>query len=234
MVESHGQLVESIARRIHASLPESACIDLRDLIQAGNVGLVNAMRSYAETTRVPFGVYARFRIRGEILDMLRELDAGSRNIRTWQRKIHDAVVDLSSRLNREPTDEEIGTQLGMSVPRIRRKNLDLRMAWAVARSNQCGDEIEDQRLEHPGPCESRPDALQSNLERRRIVRFAVDQLPERPRQIILMYYQQEYTMREIGERLRMHESRVSQIHKGALQSMLQSLRLSGIHRATDL
>ena len=58
--------------------------------------------------------------------------------------------------------------------------------------------------------------------------FAVNQLPDRPRQIILMYYQQEYTMREIGERLRLDESRISQIHKGALQAMLQNLRMSGI------
>jgi RNA polymerase sigma factor for flagellar operon FliA len=72
------------------------------------------------------------------------------------------------------------------------------------------------------------------MERRRIVRFAADQLPDRPRQIILMYYQQEYTMREIGEKLRMDESRVSQIHKCALRAIQQNLRMSGIHAVTDL
>jgi RNA polymerase sigma factor for flagellar operon FliA len=88
--------------------------------------------------------------------------------------------------------------------------------------------------EQPGPSESRPDCLQSNLERRKIIKFAVDQLPDRPRRIILMYYQQEYTMREIGEILRLDESRISQIHKGALQLMAENLRMSGIRSVTDL
>jgi RNA polymerase sigma factor for flagellar operon FliA len=233
IVESHGQLVESMARRVHTSLPESACIELKDLVQAGNVGLVNAARSYSESTGVPFEIYARFRIRGEILDMLRRLDAASRTLRNWQKKIHHTVLDLSVRLQREPTDEEISGQLGVALDRFRRKNLDIRTACAVSRSSQGGDQMEDVRLNQPGPRESRPDALQSDQERRKIVRFAVDQLPDRPRQIILMYYHQEYTMREIGQRLCMHESRVSQIHKGALQTILENLKMYGINSPAD-
>jgi RNA polymerase sigma factor for flagellar operon FliA len=234
IVEFHGQMVESMARRVHASLPESACIELKDLVQAGNVGLVNAAHSYSQSTGVPFEIYARFRVRGEILDMLRRLDAASRTLRNWQKKINHTVLDLSIRLKREPTEEEVSGQLGVALDRLRRKNIDIRTACAVTRSSQCGDQAEDIRLDQPGPRESRPDVLQSDLERRKIVRFAVDQLPERPRQIILMYYHQEYTMREIGERLRMHESRVSQIHKGALQAILENLKLSGINSPADL
>jgi len=94
--------------------------------------------------------------------------------------------------------------------------------------------MEEATQEQPGPSEARPDSLRSDQERQKIVDFAVSQLPDRPRQIILMYYQQEYTMREIGEILRLDESRISQIHKGALRLIEENLRMSGIRSATDL
>ncbi len=234
IVESHGHMVDSMARRIRASIPDFACIELKDLVQAGNVGLVNAVHSYSQNTGVPFEIYARFRIRGEMLDTLRRLDAASRTLRNWQRKIRKTVLDLSIHLKREPSEEEISGQLGVALNRLRQKNLDIRAACAVTRSAQGSDGMEEATQEQPGPSESRPDALQSDMERRKIVRFAVNQLPDRPRQIILMYYQQEYTMREIGERLRLDESRISQIHKGALRAMAENLRMSGINSATDL
>jgi RNA polymerase sigma factor for flagellar operon FliA len=234
IVESHGHMVDSMARRIRASIPNFACIELKDLVQAGNVGLVNAVRSYSQATGVPFEIYARFRVRGEMLDTLRKLDAASRTLRTWQRKIRRTALDLSIHLKREPTEEEISGRLGMELNRLREKNLDIRAACAVTRSAQRTDRMDEATQEQPGPSESRPDSLQSDQERRKIVTFAVNQLPDRPRQIILMYYQQEYTMREIGEKLQLDESRISQIHKVALQSILQNLKMSGINSATDL
>ena len=234
IVESHGHMVDSMARRIRSSIPEFACIELKDLIQAGNVGLVNAVHTYSQSTGVPFDIYARFRIRGEMLDTLRKLDAASRTLRTWQRKIRRTVMDLSIHLKREPTEEEISGQLGLELNRLRQKNLAIRAACAVTRSAQCADRMEEATQEQPGPSESRPDSLQSDMERRKIVSFAVNQLPNRPRQIILMYYQEDYTMREIGQKLRLDESRISQIHKGALRAMAENLRMSGINSAIDL
>jgi RNA polymerase sigma factor for flagellar operon FliA len=234
IVESHGHMVDSMARRIRSSIPEFACIELKDLVQAGSVGLVNAVRSYSPDTGVPFELYARFRVRGEMLDTLRKLDAASRTLRNWQKKIRRTMQELAIRLKREPTEEEISRQLGLELHRLRQKNLDIRAACAVTRSAQRADRMDEATQEQPGPSESRPDSLQSDLERRKIVTFAVNQLPDRPRQIILMYYQQEYTMREIGEILRLNESRISQIHKGALRMIEESLRLSGIRSATDL
>jgi RNA polymerase sigma factor for flagellar operon FliA len=169
-----------------------------------------------------------------MLDTLRKLDAASRTLRTWQRRIRQTALELAIHLKREPTEEEISTQLGLELDLLRQKNLDIRAASAVTRSAQRADRMDEATQEQPGPSESRPDSLQSDLERRKIVRFAVNQLPDRPRQIILMYYHQEYTMREIGEILRLDESRISQIHKGALRLMAENLRMSGIRSATDL
>ena len=122
IVESHGHMVDSMARRIRASIPDFACIESKDLIQAGNVGLVNAVRAYSQSTGVPFEIYARFRVRGEMLDTLRKLDAASRTLRGWQRKIRRTVLDLSIHLKREPTEEEISRQLGLELNRLRKKN----------------------------------------------------------------------------------------------------------------
>jgi RNA polymerase sigma factor for flagellar operon FliA len=234
VVESHGRVVDCMARRIRASIPDFACIELKDLVQAGNVGLVNAVHAYSPETGVPFELYARFRIRGEMLDTLRKLDAASRTLRGWQKKIRRTASDLSIHLKRDPTEEEISRQLGLELGRLRQKNLDIRAACAVTRSAQRAHRMEEATQEQPGPSECRPDSLQSNMERRNIIMFAVNQLPDRPRQIILMYYQQEYTMREIGEILRLDESRISQIHKVALRMMAENLRLSGIRSASDL
>lgn len=234
IVESHRHVVDSTARRIRAAIPDFACIELKDLIQAGNVGLVNAVHSYSADTGVPFELYARFRIRGEMLDTLRKLDAASRTLRMWQKRIRQAMVELSIDLKREPSEQEISDALGLELDRLRKKNLDIRAACAVTRSAQRTDRMEEATNEQPGPSESRPDSLQSDMERRKIIRFAVNQLPDRARQIIVMYYLHEFTMREIGEKLRLDESRISQIHKSALQLVAQNLRLSGITSAADL
>jgi RNA polymerase sigma factor for flagellar operon FliA len=169
-----------------------------------------------------------------MLDTLRRLDAASRTLRAWQRKIRRTALDLTIHLKRDPTEEEISGKLGVEISRLRKKNLDIRTACAVTRSAQATERLEEAPQEQPGPSHCRPDALQSDMERQKIVRFAVNQLPDRPRQIIQMYYHQEYTMREIGVRLRLDESRISQIHKVALRTIHENLRMSGIRAATDL
>ncbi len=233
VVECHTHVVDSLARRVRSSIPDFACVELRDLIQAGNVGLVNAVRSYSADSGVPFEIYARFRIRGEMLDTLRRLDAASRTLRGWQKRIRRTTFDLSTRLQREPTEEEVSGRLGLQLNRLRKKNLDIRAACAVSRSAQSAERMEEVKQEQPGPSEFRPDNVQSSLERKKIVMFAVNQLPDRPRRIILMYYQEEYTMRQIGEIMRLDESRISQIHKGALRAMAENLKMSGIRSAAD-
>jgi RNA polymerase sigma factor for flagellar operon FliA len=234
LFDSHQYIVESIARRIRASLPDFASIEHTDLIQSGNMGLVYAIRSYTPESGVPFELFARFRIRGEMLDALRRLDTASRSLRGWQRKIRRITADLSTHLKREPTEEEISGHLGLQLDYYRKKSLDIRTASAVSRSGQSSERLEEASRETPGPYETRPDSLQSDRERKHLITYAINQLPDRHRRVILMYYQQEYTMRQIGEILCLDESRISQIHKGALRAMAENLRLSGIKSSADL
>jgi RNA polymerase sigma factor for flagellar operon FliA len=234
LFDSHQHIVESIARRIRASLPDFAVIEHKDLVQSGNIGLVNAIRAYTPESGVPFELYARFRIRGEMLDGLRRLDSASRSLRGWQRKIRRITLDLTVCLNREPTEEEVSRRLGLEITSFRKKSLDIRTASAVSRSAQSSERLDEACLETPGPFETRPDSLQSDRERRHLIKYAINQLPDRYRRVILMYYEQGYTMRRIGEVLRLDESRISQIHKGALRAMGDNLRLSGIKSRADL
>jgi RNA polymerase sigma factor for flagellar operon FliA len=234
VVKSHSNLVCSMAKKIRASTPDSARIDIRDLIQAGNVGLLSAIRCYHPDTGVPFEIYARFRVRGEILDTLRRLDAASRKLRHWQRWIRRTTRELSSHLLREPTEEEVSAHLGLELSQLRRKALAIRAASSVTVSTCNSNGFAECYHEQAGPADVQPDFRQSLQERRKIIGSAINQLPTKPRTIVRMYYQQECTMREIGETLSLKVSRISQIHKGALRTIARTLSLKGINSSGDL
>src|SRR5450432_1631918 len=120
-------LVRSIARRVYANIPSYAAIELNDLMQAGHLGLVHASRTYRAGKQVPFAVYARFRIRGEILDSLRQIDMASRSLRRWEKRIHSAKQELAGVLNREPSDEEVSEKMAVDLSWLEEKRRVLRL-----------------------------------------------------------------------------------------------------------
>ena len=196
--------------------------------------MVNASQTYRTDLQVPFASYARHRIRGEILDSLRKLDTASRNLRWWQRRIEGEAHDLSLTLNREPTDEEISASLGVDISRLRKKRLAL---W---HSTSCSvSQIGHPERERPStatiPAEdAMPDCIQEKRQLGQHLQKAVATLPLRSRKVILFYYLHNMTMKEIGLMLKVNESRVSQIHKSALQAMARGLRASGIRSGADI
>src|SRR5208337_4125916 len=105
-----------IARRIYERLPQH--VPFEDLVNAGVIGLIEAVRSYDPSKSVPLKAYAKFRIRGAILDSLRELDWGSRRLRHKGRQIEDAISTLSKKLGRQPEEEEIAAELDISVDKL--------------------------------------------------------------------------------------------------------------------
>lgn len=227
-------LVKSIARRVFTSLPPHIGVELNDLVQAGYVGLVNASRSYKPDVKVPFATFARYRIRGEILDSLRKLDCASRNLRQWQKQMEAKSRDLSATLHREPTDEEISESLGVEISQVRGKKLALRFAGACAGTANNTEDAEKYWQEQASAPETRPDAMRARQEMKQVLAVAIHSLPVRSREVIVLYYSNELTMKQIGEVMRVNESRISQIHKVALQIMARSLRSSGIASSTDI
>lgn len=217
-------LVDSIARRVYGSLPPNACLELHDLAQSGLLGLVRAGRCYDPGTAVPFSIYARYRIEGEILDSLRRHDLAPRRLRRWQKQVSVARRELAVTLHREPTDEELCDRLMISLVEMRSRSL------ALSRTRPAATPA-DENSRQPDPV-SAPDAGPDHICERRQLREVldrlIDSLPPRYQHVIRLHYCRHLTMKEIGEQMGVHESRVSQMHRSALESMGRMLKESGI------
>ncbi|MBZ5626622.1 MAG: FliA/WhiG family RNA polymerase sigma factor [Acidobacteriia bacterium] len=224
-------LVKAIAIRVHENLPVH--VDLDDLIHAGVLGLFDAVAKFDASKNVAFQSYAKHRIKGAILDSLRQLDWASRDLRKRQKQVESVTRDLSLKLGRNPNDVEVAQEMGVSMERWRRMQMELRTVGLVSTSkhpDQEGDRTQDfaatPDFQPDRMCERRQ--LQSTLAR------ALGTLPERYQKVVFLYYTNDMTMKEIGELLGVNESRISQIHKTALKKMAVALESEGIHSAEAL
>jgi RNA polymerase sigma factor for flagellar operon FliA len=217
LVEETLPLVAKVAGALGARLPRS--VERSDLTQAGVVGLLDAADKFDRTKGVQFRTYAELRIRGAILDSLRSLDWVPRSVRRLRRELQGAEARLQMRFGRMPTEEELALAMKVSAE-------DLRAARArVERSEiSFGTESSDRALALAID-RGTPDP-QSLCERREIVTLlarAIDKLPERERLVLTLYYHEELTMKEVGSVLGVNESRVSQIHGKALETLRRRL-----------
>jgi RNA polymerase sigma factor for flagellar operon FliA len=213
-----------IACRIRERLPEH--VELDDLVSAGVIGLIEACRSFDPAKNVQLKTFAKFRIRGAILDSLRESDWGSRSMRRRGREIAEASTRLEAKLGRHPSECEIAAELEMDPERLRRILSDLnglhvagqQMATSVDGAETL-DVIESApNLEDPDPFEL---CLQSEM--RSHLAEAIAELSEREQLILSLYYREELTMKEVAEVVGVAISRVSQIIAAAIQKLRVSL-----------
>jgi RNA polymerase sigma factor for flagellar operon FliA len=223
-------LVESIARRMYGALPPNSRLELNDLSQSGLLGLVNAGRGYDATSAVPFRVYARYRIEGEMLDSLRRNDLAPRRLRRWQKQVSATRRELAASLHREPTEEELCERLMVPATEMQNKRLALqRTAPPVLRERQ-----DDEAPEPASGPETDPDRICSQRQLREVLARLADNLPARHQQVIRQRYGRLMTLKEIGNELGVNESRVSQMHRSALQAMGRMLKESGISSPADV
>lgn len=227
VVVDHLPLVRAIAIRVHENLPVH--VELDDLIHAGIMGLFDASGKYDPEKKVAFSSYAKHRIKGAILDSLRQLDWASRDLRRRHKQVEQVTRDLASTLHRNPTEAEIAAKMGVDVDRWRQMMLDLRNVGLVSASTR-GSEHEDLPApDFPSKPETQPDSMCAREQLRDMLSLAMKVLPERYQRVVLLYYTNELTMKEIGTQLGINESRVSQIHKSALEKMATALQQAGIH-----
>jgi RNA polymerase sigma factor FliA len=224
---SYLPLVRSIARQLFAGLPVGSCLEFEDLLQAGFVGLVSAARNYDPNTPVAFAVYAKPRIRGEILDTLRRLDALPRGLRQWKKQADSVRSDMAAKLLRQPTEEEIGEQLGVEASELRERTVALLSADPQAHDSRSTFEL----CADP---DGGPYRIREQTEMRMMLHGAIDGLPERLREVLLGYYVRGTTMKDIGRELNISESAVSQLHRRALKLMAKALLDSGVTSCSDL
>lgn len=226
VILEHLPLVRVIAIRVHENLPVH--VDIDDLVHAGIMGLFDAAKKFNPRKQVAFSSYAKHRIKGAILDSLRQLDWASRDLRRRHKQIEAATRDLAAVLQRNPTHAEVAEKLGVGEDRWRRMMIELRSVGLVSASGRQPDHEDCAAPDFPAEQDTQPDHMCAQEQLRGHLRLALGTLPERYRQVVQLYYAKEMTMREIGELMGINESRVSQIHKSALQKMAGALQAAGI------
>jgi RNA polymerase sigma factor for flagellar operon FliA len=213
-----------IASRIRERLPQH--VELEDLVHAGVLGLLEASRTFDRTKNAQFKTFAKFRIRGAILDSLRDADWGSRYLRRRGREIAEATTQLESRLGRHPADTEIAEAMHLEIDRLRKilQQLDgLHLAGQqMSASNDCSESLDviesAPNLDDPDPFDL---CLQGEMKAH--LAEAIAKLSEREQLIISLYYREELTMKEIAEVVGMSLSRVSQIRQAMMNKLRDSL-----------
>ena len=231
IVLDHLPLVKAIAIRVHENLPVH--VDLDDLIHAGVLGLFDAVIKFDSAKNVAFHSYAKHRIKGAILDSLREMDWASRDLRKRQKQIDAVTRDLALRLGRNPTENEIAAELGVSMERWHRMMMELRAIGLVS-TTVSPDQERDRTQDFAARPDSQPDRMCERRQLEVTLARAIHTLPERYQKVVFLYYTNDMTMKEIGEMLGVNESRISQIHKTALRKMAVALQSEGIHSAEAL
>jgi RNA polymerase sigma factor for flagellar operon FliA len=212
----HLPQVNFIARRIHNRLPPQ--VQLQDLIHAGVLGLMDAIKKYNPAKNVLLKYYAEFRIRGAILDSLRQIDWSPRTLRSKARRLDQAVSACKARLGRDPTEPEIAVALEITLSQLQRLVSDLR--GLDVGSLQCDYDSGGAGEEALGSfaCKEEENPYHQTLrsEMQSLLTGAVDQLPVREREVLALYHFAELTMKEVAVAMGIGESRVSQIHSSAI------------------
>lgn len=222
LIEQYLPLVRYNAERIWARLPDG--VDLDDLISAGVFGLMDAVDAFDLSRGVKFETYCVPRIRGAMLDELRTMDWVPRLVRSKASKLNEAIKTLETKLGRQPTEVELAEHLQISVAELERMMLDanavglisLNKKWYETDSYKDVREIdilEDKKGEDPT----------RRIQKADLMRLVTKGLNRNERLIIILYYYEELTMKEIGATLDLSESRVSQMHSAIVQRLQAQL-----------
>jgi RNA polymerase sigma factor for flagellar operon FliA len=218
LILHYAPLVKYVAGRVGSGLP--AHVEQADLVSYGTFGLIDAINRYEPTREVKFESYAMTRIRGAIIDELRSTDWIPRSVRMKARQFERAVADLESRLQRTPTDEEVADAMDMDVEDIRKFLGQLSLVNVVA--------LDELLMDDDGGGSPRlvdtlkdstaldPQAMAEHGEARQLLARAVEQLPDREKVVVSLYYFEGLTLAEIGRVLGVTESRICQMHTKAV------------------
>ena len=220
IIKDYVPLVKFVAHRIASRLPSH--VELDDLINSGILGLMDAIEKFDPTRNIKFKTYAELRIKGAILDGLRELDWVPRSLRRKKKDIENAYHMLEQQAGRAATDEEVALHLGMPLEELH-KNLDDLKGVTLGTFVEVGEDGEGESLISfvPDPDAENPHQTFQASEIKEILRDAMEVLPKKEKFVVQLYYFDELTMKEIGTLLNITESRVSQLHTKAM------LRLRG-------
>jgi RNA polymerase sigma factor for flagellar operon FliA len=220
IIKDYVPLVKFVAHRIASRLP--AHVELDDLINSGILGLMDAIEKFEPARNIKFKTYAELRVKGAILDGLRDLDWVPRSLRRKKKDIEGAYHLLEQQMGRAATDEEVALHLGIPLEELH-KNLDDLKGVTLGTFVEVGEDGEGESLISyvPNPDAEDPSQTFQASEIKEILLEAMNVLPKKEKFVVQLYYFDELTMKEIGTLLNITESRVSQLHTKAM------LRLRG-------
>ncbi len=216
-------MVRFIARRIHEKLPQQ--VDLEDLVSAGVLGLIDASEKFDPMKNTQFRTYAQFRIRGAIMDSLRDLDWSPRDLRRKGRAIEDTIRGLTAKLGHAPNEQEVADEIGQPLEEYQRSLGELNGLEIGSLHAQRHDGTGEEELAYvPGPPGDDPLFICMREEMRNRLQGTIAELAKNERLVLTLYYYEELTMKEIAAVLELTTSRVSQIRSSAILHMRAALQ----------
>ena len=223
LLKQYTPLVRRMAHYMIAKVPANVEVD--DLIQMGMIGLADALTRYETGHGAQFETFATQRIRGSMIDELRESDWLSRTSRKGQKDIERAIHKLEQRLGRSPQEHEIAEEMNVSLSDYQDMLTKARGTQLIYMEDLSGrDEDEDALERHVGDEDANPLNILQNRKMREALVAAIKVLPEREQFIMGMYYEQDMNLKEIAEVLKITEARVSQLHSQAVTRLRSRLR----------
>jgi RNA polymerase sigma factor for flagellar operon FliA len=226
LILEHLPQIKYIAHRISTKLPSH--VELNDLVSAGVLGLLDAVEKFDPSRGVKFKTYAELRVKGAILDSLRNLDWAPRSLRKRSKDLEKTYKELEQRLGRPATDKEVSDELGITleefyelIDQIKGLNLGSFHDLAPQEDERNGEPLVKYIPDAP---QMDPFFVFQKSELRELLAVAIDTLPKKERLVVSLYYFDELTMKEIGKVLGVNESRVSQLHTKAMLRLRTKLR----------
>ena len=214
LVQRFAPLVKRIAYHLMARLPSSVQVD--DLVQNGMMGLLDAIGRFESGMGAQFETYAAQRIRGAMLDGLRENDWLPRNLRRDFRRIEEAIAKLEQAHGRPPSENELAASLGMPLAEYQKMLQDARGHQLISFEDLVEEGDEDYLERHLVDDSGDPLKLLEEESLHRMLVQGIEMLPEREKLMMALYYEQDLNLREIGEVMGVTESRVCQLHSQAV------------------
>jgi len=225
LILTYTPLIKYIAARLAARLPAQVSLD--DLISCGIIGLIDAINKFDISKNVQFKTYAEFRVKGAMLDELRALDWVPRSVRRKTTDLEKAYADIEKQTGRPATDEEVAQTMGLALDDFY-KLLDETKSVTfmdIEFLRQKATEANDPTLAETFAMDDRDPFTAINLSQiRELIAGAISDLPEKEKLTVSLYYQDELTMKEIGEVLGYTESRISQMHSKAMFRLRTKLK----------
>lgn len=223
LVEAYMPLVKFNGERIRARFPNE--VELDDLVSSGYFGLMDAIESYDIDRGVKFETFCTARIQGAMLDEIRNLDWVPRLIRSRASKLNEVTNRLELKLGRVPTDVELAQAMEMTVDEIQRLKKETTTVGMISLNNKWSADSDDKEMQEGDVLEDRRcDDPTLSLQKEDLMKLVTKGLSQNERLILILYYYEEMTMKEIGATLNLSESRVSQMHTSMVRRLKEQLQ----------